>query len=146
MLLRSLFLFSFIHCHNNHYPTIHSSHCSIWTLFSVSTFLYYMEGKWWWYLAWYSWFQIRDTFVFTWCQDTDSDHCSYSWCQDKKLRSLLVQLAPMYTLRPLFILVVPGYKIRSCWLHWVLTYKLSGGAGEGSYSYPFCSYPVFLES
>lgn len=68
MLLRSLFLFSFIHCHNNHYPTIHSSHCSLHTLFSMPTwsrrFLYYMQGKWW-YLAWYSCFQNIDILVGT---------------------------------------------------------------------------------
>jgi hypothetical protein len=68
MLLRSLFLFSFIHCPNNHYCTIHSSHCSLQTLFSMPPwsrrFLYYMQGKWW-YLAWYSWFQNIDILVGT---------------------------------------------------------------------------------
>lgn len=68
MLLVSLFLFSFIHCHSNVYPTIHSSHCSLQTFFSMPTwsrmFLYYIQGKWW-YLAWYNWFQNIDMLVVT---------------------------------------------------------------------------------
>lgn len=57
-----------------------------------------------------------------------------------RLRSLLVQLAPRYKLGSLFVQVVSGYEFRSCLLQSVLIYKLSGGKGQGSFSYPCCSY------